>query len=67
MGNIRFRLVREYLEPCESNEHLFLTGKEMARTTNDNARMRHIKSCNLYQSQHQRGCEYYTGKRTKNN
>lgn len=67
MGNIRFRLVWQHVKPCESNEHLFQSSKEMARTTDDDARLRHIKSCNIYQSQYKRGCEYNFGIGTTNN
>lgn len=47
--------------------NLFQSSKEMARATDDNARLRHIKNCNLYKGQY-KGCrEYDTGKRRTNN
>lgn len=67
MGDIRFRLVWQHVKPCESNGHIFFTGEKMARTTDDNARLRHIQDCNLYQSQHQRGCKHNFRIGTTNN
>ena len=52
MGNIRFRLVREYLEPCEGNGNQLQSSQKMERATDDNARMRHIKDIYLYKGQY---------------
>ncbi len=67
MGTFCFRLVRDYPEPCEGNEHQLSTGAKVDTLSNANARVRYYQDKQVYRYKFKGDCRTYFGKRKENN
>ena len=67
MGTFCFRLVRDYPEPCESNEHKLSTGAKVDTLPYVDARVRHYQDKQVYWHQFKGNRRTDFGKRKTNN
>ena len=66
MGTFCFRLVRDYPEPCEGNEHQLSTGSKVDTIPDADAYLRHYQDKQIYWHQFKGDCRTNLGKRKTN-
>ena len=66
MGTFCFRLVRDYPEPCEGNEHQLSTGAKVDTLPDVDARVRHYQDKQVHWYQFKGNCRGHLRKRKTN-